>query len=79
MMGDDTPRAEHHAPVCVHLRTKKMYYRDGTAEADPGSDAHPYVWCMRTMGLIGPDDGLAAARHCRPGRECYEATEEQGA
>jgi hypothetical protein len=69
------PDEARQGPVCVHLRTKKMYYREGTEDADPGSDTHPYFWCMLTMGLIGPDDGLAAARHCRPGRECYEDKE----
>lgn len=64
-------------PICVHLRTKKMYYRDGLADADLETDAHPYYWCDLTLGQIGPDDDLAAARHCRPGRRCYEVMETQ--
>jgi len=72
MSEDEAPRG----PVCVHLKTKKMYYRDGLSETDLESDSHPYYWCMLTMGQIGPDDGLAAARYCRPGRKCYEREEE---
>lgn len=61
--------------VCVHLRTKKMYYQDGTDPVDLSADTHPYFWCMQTMDQIGPDDGLVAQRYCRPGRACFEGLE----
>jgi hypothetical protein len=61
--------------VCVHLRTKKMYYQDGTDAVDLTTDTHPYYWCLQTMNQIGPDDGLVALRHCQPGRACFEGLE----
>jgi hypothetical protein len=71
MSLDELPQG----PVCVNLRTKKMYYRDGLRETDPSTDPHPYCWCMVTMGQFGPDDGLVAVQNCRPGRDCFEERE----
>jgi hypothetical protein len=67
-MAEENPIA---TPVCIHLRTKKMYYQEGDTTADPGMDSHPYFWCMVTMGQIGPDDDRVTAQFCRPGRSCF--------
>jgi hypothetical protein len=72
-MSDET--AAQPIAVCIHLRTKKMYYQEGCESTDPAMDTHPYYWCMQTMNQIGPDDGLVAMRHCQPGRDCFEGVD----
>jgi hypothetical protein len=72
-MSDETITVQ--APVCIHLRTKKMYYQEGYDGVDLATDSHPYYWCVQTMDQTGPDDGMVAARHCRLGRTCFEGVD----
>jgi hypothetical protein len=63
------------APLCKHLRTKKMFMpaeaEDVFAElAEP--HAEPLFWCNCTQCSVGPDDKPAHTRICLPDRQCYE-------
>ena len=62
--------------LCRHLRTKRYYY--GSIEqvlevAELSSTAQ--FWCLRTMRVIGPDEGPVTAAACRDGRSCCEPAE----
>jgi hypothetical protein len=62
--------------LCRHLRTKRYYY--GSAEevletADLSTTAQ--FWCLRTMRVVGPDQGSVSAQACRAGRSCCEPPE----
>lgn len=57
--------------MCVHLRTKRYYY--GSADdvlevADLSTTAQ--FWCLRTMRVVGPDEGFVSPATCRAGRAC---------
>lgn len=59
--------------ACRHLRTKRYYY-GSTAEtlevADLSTTAQ--FWCLRTMRVIGPDEGYVSPSSCRVGRGCCD-------
>ena len=59
--------------TCRHLRTKR-YYSGSTAEvlevADLSTTAQ--FWCLRTMRVIGPDEGYVSPAACRAGRSCCD-------
>ncbi len=64
------------ATLCRHLRTKKYYYgtpRESLESADLSTTAQ--FWCLRTMRVVGPDEGSVTARSCRPPRSCCEPAE----
>lgn len=59
--------------LCRNLRTKRYYY--GTTEdvletSELSTTAQ--FWCLRTMRVVGPDQGPVSAQTCRPGRGCCE-------
>ena len=58
---------------CRSLRTKRYYYgsSDQIVETSELSSTAQF-WCLRTMRVIGPDQGPVTARACRPGRSCCE-------
>jgi hypothetical protein len=63
--------------MCVHLRTKKMYYEvydDGTGTVGTGDNAN--YWCSKTMAVIGPDDGFVDKRECSRGRGCFQGIDD---
>jgi hypothetical protein len=67
------PPADGIPGLCRHLRTKRYYY--GTSDevlevADLSTTAQ--FWCLRTMRVVGPDQGSVSAAACRPGRSCCE-------
>lgn len=62
-------------PACKHLRTKKLFIPEQTAEAfaeghEPGAEA--FFWCNRTLTPIGVDDKPVHLRVCTRGRCCFE-------
>ncbi|HEU4401213.1 MAG TPA: hypothetical protein VFT43_03840 [Candidatus Polarisedimenticolia bacterium] len=62
--------------LCRHLRTKRYYY--GTTEetletAELSTTAQ--FWCLRTMRVIGPDEGLVSASTCHADRRCCEPSD----
>jgi hypothetical protein len=67
------PQDETPPGLCRHLRTKRYYY-GSTAEvlevAELSTTAQ--FWCLRTMRVVGPDEGSVSAAACRPGRVCCD-------
>ena len=71
--------------VCCLLRTKTAF-GSYMLETDDGADDGPswqdgnsttaVFWCLKTMDTCGPDDDVAHARTCRPGRECFRSDDE---
>ena len=62
--------------LCRNLRTKRYYYGsiEQTLEsADLSTTAQ--FWCLRTMRVVGPDQGSVSARECRAGRSCCEPSD----
>ncbi|HUJ08965.1 MAG TPA: hypothetical protein VL171_02990 [Verrucomicrobiae bacterium] len=62
-------------PVCQHLRTKKLFIPEESAEAlaEPTEpEAEPFYWCARTLTPIGVDDQPVHVRLCVEGRCCFE-------
>ncbi len=64
--------------VCVHLRTKEMYYTTEFDEAsrhgyvnEASDDQHLY-WCARTCRAISSRAEDVSLDACRPTRDCYE-------
>jgi len=59
--------------LCRHLRSKRYYYGSTEETLESGDlSTTAQFWCLRTMRVVGPDQGLVAARTCRPGRSCCE-------
>ncbi|MDQ3812974.1 MAG: hypothetical protein M3347_03380 [Armatimonadota bacterium] len=83
-LTDETPQsltstpqsAEPSAPLCAHLRSKRMYVEnsfEAEAQADENvTSAYGHYWCLQTMYEIGPDDERVHRKACKPGRSCYE-------
>ena len=63
--------------VCTCLRTKTAFgsLSGSTHEWQQGKSTTAVYWCLLTMGNSGPDDHIAHARRCRPGRACFRAQE----
>jgi hypothetical protein len=62
--------------LCRHLRTKRYYYgapEEILESAELSTTAQ--FWCLRTMRVVGPDEGRVSARSCRDGRSCCEPSE----
>jgi len=52
-----------------------MYIVQAQSEDNPlytNDMAEPH-WCLKTMGIYGPDGDLVDPKECREGRECYES------
>ena len=71
--------------VCRMLRTKTAFgsYMLETDEAgndqpswQDGNSTTAVFWCLKTMDTVGPDDDVAHAKSCRPGRECFRPDED---
>jgi len=59
--------------LCRHLRSKRYYYGtvDQARESAELSTTAQY-WCLRTMRVVGPDQGAVSVAACRYGRACCD-------
>ena len=75
-MSDTLPAAGVRG-LCTHLRTKRYYYgsSDDVLEVAELSTTAQF-WCLRTMRMVGPDEGYVSPAACRVGRACCEALTE---
>jgi hypothetical protein len=58
---------------CKHLKTKKSFVPD---QIDPerwrtNKSTTSQYWCTKTMGVTGPDGGLAEPEGCLNHRNCF--------
>ncbi len=62
--------------LCDYLRAKVMAgpHNDKRALLALATDSTAIFWCLLTMSPAGPDDGLAHADRCGPGRVCCTET-----
>ncbi|MBE7557500.1 hypothetical protein HS125_00555 [bacterium] len=66
-----SPKPNRNFMLCRHLRTKMMYLP--MEEPDYFSSTTASFWCLRTLKVVGPDDGPVCAHDCcNPTRTCYE-------
>ncbi|MBI1950082.1 MAG: hypothetical protein HYS34_01810 [Acidobacteria bacterium] len=74
--ADPKPSADGLPGLCRHLRTKRYYYgsTDEVLEVAELSTTAQF-WCLRTMRVVGPDEGYVTAAACRAGRSCCETTD----
>jgi hypothetical protein len=59
--------------LCRSLRTKTMFYQSEDVGSAAPELRGPF-WCSRTQEIFGPDDQVADAETCKPGRGCCETT-----
>ncbi|HEV8699823.1 MAG TPA: hypothetical protein VGV60_00965 [Candidatus Polarisedimenticolia bacterium] len=73
---EDRLPAEGLPGLCRHLRTKRYYYgsTDEVLEVAELSTTAQF-WCLRTMRVVGPDEGYVTVVSCRAGRSCCEPPE----
>jgi hypothetical protein len=74
--------------VCSLLRTKTAFgsymieaddddAADGVAPSwQDGNSTTAVFWCLKTMDTCGPDDDIAHAKACRPGRACFRSDDD---
>ena len=62
--------------MCRHLRTKRYYY-GSTGEVIEVAELSTTAqfWCLRTMRVVGPDEGYVSPATCRAGRVCCDPSE----
>ena len=59
---------------CVYLRTKRSYISDDPPATYLTEDVSTTgYWCVRTMGVFGPDDDAACPSACGAHRSCYKS------
>jgi hypothetical protein len=66
----DDPWAELKLARCKHLRSKEMFYDNGTPIEQRGGSG--IFWCMHTHHCLGPDSRPASDEDCHSGRPCHE-------
>lgn len=59
--------------ICRFLRAKNPY---GSLEGGEAGwllldEANTHIWCIKSMGPVGPDNGLADPHRCVGGRACF--------
>ena len=60
---------------CTQLRTKRSYISDDPPATYLTQDvSETGYWCVRTMGVIGPDDQFVCASGCGSKRRCYQSS-----
>lgn len=69
----------HVTPVsldfCTQLRTKRSYISDEPPATYLTEDvSETGYWCVRTMGVIGPDDDYVCSSNCGAHRSCYKSS-----
>jgi hypothetical protein len=62
------------AGSCRLLRCKGSYLPTDPLPADVEVELNPAAvfWCLRSQGMVGPDDGPVEPEKCRAGRRCFE-------
>lgn len=59
-------------PYCQHLRTKRYYISDAPPATYLAEEtATTGYWCLKTMGVVGPDDNFVSPTDCKGHRACY--------
>lgn len=67
--------AETKLDFCTQLRTKRSYISDDPPATYLTEDvSETGYWCVRTMGVIGPDDHAVCASGCGANRSCYTSS-----
>lgn len=62
-------------PYCQYLRTKRYYISDAPPATYLAEEtAATGYWCLRTMGVVGPDDNFVSPTDCKDHRACYRPT-----
>lgn len=62
-------------PYCQFLRTKRYYISDAPPATYLAEEtATTGYWCLKTMGVVGPDDNFVSPGDCKAGRACYSST-----
>jgi len=61
--------------ICRYLKAKNSFgmLEGGEIQWSGIDDANTQFWCVKTGDAIGPDDGLAGASECVPGRKCFHS------
>jgi hypothetical protein len=70
------PTTPSRAPMCRHLRTKRMHVpvlAAGALERHLLSNDDSFYTCTQTLSVLGCDDDAVHPRACCPGRSCYRA------
>lgn len=64
---------KHSKSECKFIRTKSAYINNvENPEAWRTNDSSTrQYWCVKTMGVIGPDNNLAEPETCQPDRKCF--------
>ena len=74
-MADERRLTGRELEFCRNLRTKRYYISDkAPATYLREGTATTGYWCLRTMGVFGPDDGYACPDACGPSRSCYKSS-----
>ncbi len=58
---------------CKYIRTKSAYIpniEDPEGWRKNDSSTRQY-WCVKTMGVVGPDNKLTEPEECQPDRKCF--------
>jgi len=74
--GDEAMLPASDAP-CALLRSKGGYLpaNPRADNAVPGGSSTAVYWCLKTMKMMGPDEGYVAPDTCVPGRSCHRPRE----
>jgi hypothetical protein len=74
-MPDTTDIMPLKLDFCTQLRTKRSYISDDLPATYLTEDvSETGYWCVRTMGVIGPDDGGVCPSACGASRSCYKSS-----
>jgi hypothetical protein len=74
-MADTIDLTQVKLDFCTQLRTKRSYISDDPPATYLTEDvSETGYWCVRTMGVIGPDDGYVCASNCGANRSCYKSS-----
>jgi len=70
---DDQAARDDLSTYCRHLRTKRYYYGSAGELLEVAElSTTAQFWCLRTMRVVGPDEGYVTAAACRAGRTCCD-------
>ena len=74
-MAEATGLTDIKLDFCTQLRTKRSYISDDPPATYLTEDvSETGYWCVRTMGVIGPDDNFVCASACGANRSCYQSS-----
>ena len=62
---------------CKYLKTKKafMHSIDGSDSWRTNKSNTSQYWCIKTMGVTGPDDQQVQPEGCQAHRRCFVTTQ----